>query len=74
MPGLEVVATLPDGTEVRDLSDEGGRFQLALPPGAFTITFAATKSPMLAPDPIAGTIAADETLDLGDLSYDTGIR
>jgi hypothetical protein len=29
---------------------------------------------MVAPDPITVTIAADQTLDVGEVAYDTGIR
>jgi hypothetical protein len=47
---------------------------MAIPPGQATITFAASDSPMVAPAPITVMIAADQTLDVGDVAYDTGIR
>jgi hypothetical protein len=72
--GSEVIATLSDGTEIRAVSGEDGGFRIALPPGQATITFAAADSPMVAPDPITVTIAADQTLDVGEVAYDTGIR
>ncbi len=74
VPDTEIVATLSDGTEFRAVSSEEGTFRLALPPGDVVITFAAADAPMLAPDPITATIGANQTLNLGDLTYDTGIR
>lgn len=74
VPGTEVVATLSDGTELRVESSVDGTFRIALPPGDVVITFSADEASMLAPDPITATIEANQTLDLGDLTYDTGIR
>jgi hypothetical protein len=51
-----------------------GTFRIAVPPGDVVITFTADEASMLAPGPITATIEANQTLDLGDLTYDTGIR
>jgi hypothetical protein len=74
VPDTEVIATLSDGTELRIVSSLDGTFRIALPPGEVVITFAVDEASMLAPDPITATIVANQTLDLGDLTYDTGIR
>ena len=74
VPDAEIVARLPDGAEIRARSGEDGRFRLVLPPGAVTIIFAAVEGLMLAPDPINATLRENQTLDLSDVSYDTGIR
>lgn len=74
VPDAEIVATLTDGTEVRARSNEDGSFRFVLPPGAITITFIAVEGLMSVPDPITATIREDQTLDLSDVIYDTGIR
>ncbi len=74
VPNAEIVATLADGTEIRASSDEDGRFRLVLPPGAVTITFAAVEGLMNVPSPISTTVREHQTLDLVDVTYDTGIR
>jgi type 1 fimbria pilin len=74
VPNAEIVATLPDGAEIRARSGQDGRFHLVLPAGVVTITFAAVEGLMIAPDPITATVQENQTLDLGDVTYDTGIR
>ena len=74
VPDAEIVVTLPDGTEVRARSGEDGTFRIAVPPGEITITFAEVEGLMVAPDPITVTVAANQTLDVSDVSFDTGIR
>jgi type 1 fimbria pilin len=74
VPDAEVVATLADGGEVRARSDENGSFRLDLTPGTVTITFAPVEGSMLAPESITVTVRENQTLDLSDVAYDTGIR
>ncbi len=74
VPNAEIVATLSDGTELRGVSSVDGTFRLALPPGDVVITFAPVEESMLAPDPVSASLHANQTLNLGDLTYDTGIR
>lgn len=74
VPDAEIVAALSDGTEVRARSDEDGSFRFVLPPGAVIITFAAVEGLMNVPDPINATVREGQTLDLSDVTYDTGIR
>jgi hypothetical protein len=70
----EIVAALPDGTEIRARSGQDGRFRLVLPPGAVTITFATVQGLMSTPDSITATVQENQMLDLSDITYDTGIR
>jgi hypothetical protein len=74
VPDAEIVATLPDGAEIRAHSGEDGRFRLVVPPGALTITFEAVEGLMIPPGPVTATVEESQTLDLSDLAYDTGIR
>jgi type 1 fimbria pilin len=70
----EIVATLPDGAEIRARSGQDGRFRLVVPPGVVTITFEAVEGLMSPPGPVTATVEENQTLDLSDLAYDTGIR
>jgi hypothetical protein len=70
----EIVATLSDGAEIRARSGEDGRFRLVVPPGVVIITFEAVEGLMSAPGSVTATVAENQTLDLSDLAYDTGIR
>ena len=74
VPDAEIVATLTDGAQLRTSSDQDGRFSLVLPPGVVTITFAAVEGLMGTPDAITATVAGSQTLDLSEVTYDTGIR
>jgi type 1 fimbria pilin len=74
VPDAEIVATLPDGDEVRARSGQDGRFRLDLPPGAVTVTFEAVEGLMGTPASITATLEENQTLDLSDVAYDTGIR
>lgn len=74
VPDAEIVAMLPDGVEVRARSGQDGTFRLAVSPGEVTITFAAVEGLMTAPEAITATVEVNETLDLSDVLYDTGIR
>ena len=70
----EIVATLADGAEIRARSGEDGRFRLVVPPGVVIITFQEVEGLMSAPGPVTATVEENQTLDLSDLAYDTGIR
>ncbi|MEX2251288.1 MAG: hypothetical protein WD895_04355 [Acidimicrobiia bacterium] len=74
VPDAEIVATLPNGAQIRARSGEDGAFRLVVPPGALTVTFGAVEGLISAPDAIAATVEENQTLDLSDVAYDTGIR
>lgn len=70
----EVVAMDVDGNEYRALSGVDGSFRLAVPAGKIVVTFSEVEGLMGVPEAISVTVAAMETVDLGEIGYDTGIR
>jgi len=70
----EIVATSEDGAEIGTRSEEDGTFRLTVPPGEVTIVFGEVEGLLMAPDQVTVVLDDDETLDLGEIAYDTGIR
>ncbi|MCA1734847.1 MAG: carboxypeptidase-like regulatory domain-containing protein [Actinobacteria bacterium] len=62
-----------DAVQASTVTDEGGSFTLALPPGDFTIVAQPAQGLMGTPSPIEITVG-DGPIDMGVLAYDTGIR
>jgi hypothetical protein len=63
-----------DHRQIETVSGSDGGFVLVVPAGSVTITFAPVAGLMGTPAPITLVVAADEERDLGEISYDTGIR
>ena len=74
VPNAEVIAVSVDGIEYRTTSDFDGVFRLAVPAGELNITFSEEEGMLAAPEAVTVTVADGETVDLGELFYDTGIR
>lgn len=74
VPRAEIVVVSTDGVEIRTRSGQDGTFRIAVPPGEITITFAEVEGLMIAPEAITASVETNQTLDLSDLFYDTGIR
>jgi hypothetical protein len=72
--GAEVVAVDVDGGEYRAISGADGSFRLPVPAGDLTITFSEVEGLLGVPDAVTFTVAENETVDLGVIGYDTGIR
>ena len=64
----------PDGVEIRARSGQDGTFRIAVPPGEVTITFAEAEGLMMAPGKVTTSVEKNQTFDLSDVLYDTGIR
>lgn len=69
-----VVAMDVDGNEYRALSGVDGSFRLAVPAGKVVVTFSEVEGLMGVPEAVTVTLAHMETVDLGEIGYDTGIR
>jgi hypothetical protein len=74
VPDTEIVVVTPDGVEIRARSGQDGTFRIAVPPGEVTITFAEATGLMLPPETITASVETNQTFDLSDVRYDTGIR
>ncbi|MGA7269600.1 MAG: carboxypeptidase-like regulatory domain-containing protein [Acidimicrobiia bacterium] len=59
--------------QARTVSDATGRFQLDLIPGAYTVVAEPVEGYFSSPGPVAVTVSTD-TVDVGTLMYDTGMR
>jgi hypothetical protein len=74
IPDAVVVVRSLDGAEVaRARTDPGGAFQVALPPGSYTVGGDQTAGFPIAPAPVAVTVVAN-TQTTVELLFDTGIR
>jgi hypothetical protein len=74
VPNAEVIAVSSDGIEYRTTSDFDGVFRLSVPAGELNLTFSEVEGMLAVPEPITVTVADQETIDLGEILYDTGIR
>lgn len=72
--GAEIVAMGAGGDEYRTTSGAEGRFNLPVPAGDYTVTFAPAEGMMGTPEPVTVSVEESATLDVGDIGYDTGIR
>jgi hypothetical protein len=74
VPDAEVVAMDVDGNEYRAFSGVDGGFRLAVPAGNVVVMFSKVEGLIGVPEAITVTLAHRETVDLGEIGYDTGIR
>ena len=74
VPDTEIVVMTSDGVEIHARSGQDGTFRIAVPPGEVTITFAEAEGLMMAPGTITTSVEKNQTFDLSDVLYDTGIR
>lgn len=74
MEGAEIVATTADGREYHTESGPDGHFELSVPAGEVTVEFQPVDGLMGIPEPIQVMVTEGDTLDLGEVGYDTGIR
>ena len=72
--GAEIVATTIDGRQYRTESGPDGHFELSVAAGEVTVEFLPVDGLMGIPEPILVVVTEGDTLDLGDVGYDTGIR
>jgi hypothetical protein len=74
VPNTVVVVRSPDGAEVaRVRTDAAGAFQVALPPGSYTVGGDQTAGFPIPPAPVAVTVVASALTEV-QLLFDTGIR
>ena len=74
IPDTVVVVRSLDGSEVaRVRTDPSGAFQVALPPGSYTVGGDQTAGFPIAPAPVAVTVVANTQTSV-ELLFDTGIR
>jgi carboxypeptidase family protein len=74
IPDAVVVVRSLDGTEVaRTRTDASGNFQVALPPGSYTVGGEQTSGFPIPPSPVAVSVVANTQTDV-QLLFDTGIR
>jgi hypothetical protein len=56
------------------MSDEDGSFRIVAPAGEPTVVFGEVAGLMGTPDSLSVSLDPGETVDLGEIAYDTGIR
>jgi hypothetical protein len=75
-PVSEALVTLryPNGSEFSTMSDEDGSFRIVAPAGEPTVVFGEVAGLMGTLDSLSVSLDPGETVDLGEIAYDTGIR
>jgi hypothetical protein len=71
--GARVVATA-DGSRVEAVTGVEGRFALDLAPGDWIVSFEPVEGLLGVPDSVDITVKRSSPSDLGEITYDTGIR
>lgn len=71
--GATVVAESNSG-HTETVSSADGRFTLVVAAGSVTITFAPVEGLLAEPSPITLVVAPGEIHELGQVTYDTGVR
>ncbi len=72
--GALVTVVGADGVEIETTSDDEGFFKIQVPPEDVTIRFGDVPGLMGTPADVTARVLEDQTLNLGDIFYDTGIR